>query len=150
LPGIPLIYDGDEVGAAFRPYDEGPPITWRDPDGLTALYARMSRERRTVRALTAPGLELLASDHERTVLVYLRPGPAGESSALIALNFARMPVRIRLHGAPGLTAFASADVQDLATGKRWLTHLPAEPLALPAYGGVIAVSRVRSQHPARR
>src|SRR6185312_9248472 len=150
LPGIPLIYDGDEVGAAFLPYDEGPPITWRDPHRFNALYARMSRERRRVHALTAPGLELLATDHDRTVLAYLRPGSGGGPGALIALNFAGTPLRVRLRGTRVLADFSSAEAQDLASGRRWRIHLPAESLQLPAQGGVIVLSRVRSRHPARR
>jgi glycosidase len=150
LPGIPLIYDGDEVGASFQPYDEGPPIIWRDPDGLTRLYARMSRQRDSVRALTGRGLELLVTDHDRRVLAYLRPGPDGRPGALIALNFAGTPVRVRLCGAEALTDFSSAEASELATGRRWRTHLPADALALPAHGGVIALPAVRSGHPARR
>lgn len=96
LPGIPLIYDGEEVGASFQPYAQGPPIAWRDRYGLTPLYARMSRERRRVRALTAPGLQLLSTDRDEDVLAYLRPGCGAEAPALIALNFDRVPVRVRL------------------------------------------------------
>jgi cyclomaltodextrinase / maltogenic alpha-amylase / neopullulanase len=149
LPGIPLIYDGDEVGAAFQPYDEGPPITWRDPDRLTALYARMSQERRKVPALTSPGLQLLATDQDRKVLGFLRPAPSGGTGALVLLNFSGMPVRVRLRGSSALADFSSASVQDLATGRRWTVHVPAEALTLPAYGGVIVLSRVRSRHPTR-
>lgn len=144
LPGIPLIYDGDEVGAAFQPYDEGPPITWRDPDGLTPLYARMSRERREVHALVSPRLELLATDRDRQVLAYLRPGRDGGQGALIAINFAGVPAGVRLQPGPALEGFSSATAQDLATGRRWPVHLPAGVLAVPAYGGVIVLPGGRS------
>ena len=144
LPGIPLIYDGDEVGAAFQPYDEGPPIRWRDPDGLTPLYAHMSRERRNVRALTSPGLRLLATDHDAEVLAYLRPGSGGETKAVVALNFGRAPVLVRLRGIPALADFARARAQDLASGRQWQVELPDQALALPPFSGVIVVAGVRS------
>ena len=144
LPGIPLIYDGEEVGAAFQPYDEGPPITWRDRHGLTALFARMAQERRTLRALTAPGLQLLATDHDAQVLAYLRRSADGKSGALIALNFASSPVRVRLRGTPALGPFSCANAQDLAGGRRWRVELPDEPLTVPRYGGIIVLPAVRS------
>jgi cyclomaltodextrinase len=145
LPGIPLIYDGDEVGATFQPYDEGPPIRWRDPYGLTALYARMARKRHSVRALTSPGLRLLATDHDAEVLAYLRPGVGSEAKALVVLNFGRAPIRVRLRGTPALVDFSRARAQDFASGRRWRVALPDETLALPPYGGVIVLAGVRSQ-----
>lgn len=145
LPGIPLIYDGDEVGAAFQPYDQGPPITWRDPGGLTPLYARLARERRQVRALISPRLVMLATDHDPRVLSFLRPAWDGKPGALVALNFGSTPVRVRLHRAPALAGFSCATAQELATGRRWRVHLPAGALALPPYGGVLVIPRVRSQ-----
>ena len=148
LPGIPLIYDGEEVGAAFQPYDEGPPITWRDRDGLTPLYVRMSRERRRVPVLTSPRLQLLDTDHDAEVLAFLRPGSGDETKALIALNFSRAPVRVRLHGTLALADFSQARADDLATGRHWRVALPDEVLALPPYSGVIVLAEVRSQ-PAR-
>lgn len=144
LPGIPLIYDGDEVAAAFRPYDEGPPISWRDPHGLAPLYAQMSLERRTVPALTAPGLRLLATDHDGRVLAYLRSGSARDAEALVVLNFDRAPVSVRLRDSTALVRFANANARDPATGREWRVHLPEGALGLPPYGGVIVISRVRS------
>lgn len=146
LPGIPLIYDGEEVGAAFEPYDEGPPIAWRDRYGLRSLYARMSRERCAVSALTGAPILLLATDHQRQVIAYLRPGSGGGSTALVAINFSAAPVRIRLRRGPALVGFSSASARDLASGRRWQVHLPAGRLSLGAYGGVIVISGVRSPH----
>ena len=40
LPGAPLVYNGDEIGAAFMPYDEGPPLQWRE-NALTEHYRRL-------------------------------------------------------------------------------------------------------------
>jgi cyclomaltodextrinase len=145
LPGIPLIYDGDEVGAALQPYDEGPPINWSDPERLTPLYARMSRERLAVRALTQPGLQLLSTDHDPTVLAYLRPGSGGGPEALVALNLERAPVRVRLRGSPAVEDFSRASAEDLATGRRWRVDLPDQALALPPYGGAIVLSALRSR-----
>lgn len=144
LPGIPLIYDGEEVGAAFQPYDEGPVIGWRDPDGLTPLYTRMSRQRRKVRALMSSRLRMLSTDHDRQVLTYLRPDGKGGPDALIAINFGSAPVRVRLRPARALVRFASADARNMATGRRWTVHLPADALELPAYGGAIVLSALRS------
>jgi cyclomaltodextrinase len=144
LPGIPLIYDGDEVGAAFEPYDQGPPITWQDPYGLTPLYERMARERRKVHALIGPRLQMLTTDHDRQVLAYLRPAWRGTAAALIALNFAGAPIRVRLRASPALQGFSLAEAQSLASGRQWRVHLPSQPLALPAYGGVIVLGAVRS------
>ncbi|HZT02662.1 MAG TPA: alpha-amylase family glycosyl hydrolase [Steroidobacteraceae bacterium] len=144
LPGIPLIYDGDEVGAAFEPYEQGPPIGWRDPDGLTPLYARMAGQRRNLRTLTSPGLLLLGTDHDGEVLAYLRPGAGGDPAAVVVLNFDRSPVRVRLRDGPALNRFARATARSLATGEQWRVDLPDEALALPAYGGVIVLAGVRS------
>lgn len=151
LPGIPLIYDGDEVGAAFQPYAQGPPIRWHDSNELTPLYARMSGERRAVAALTSPGLQLIATDHDREVLAYLRPGSRGagashpQAQALIVLNFDRSPIRARLRDTAALVGFAPGTAQDLATGREWRVRLPGERLELPPCGGVIVLSGVRSQ-----
>lgn len=145
LPGIPLIYDGDEVGAAFQPYDEGPPISWRDPEGLARLYARMAAERRAVRALTSRRLQMLATDHDRQVLAFLRPASHGYPEALVVLNFGGAPVQVRLRAAPALAQLSSASAQALGTGRHWQVRLPAEALALPPYEGVIVRPNARSR-----
>lgn len=144
LPGIPLIYDGEEVGAAFQPYDEGPVISWRDPQGLAPLYTRMSRQRRKVPALMSSRLRMLSTDHDGQVLTYLRPGGAGTPDALVAINFGSAPVRVRLRVARALVPFSSGEARNLATGRRWRVHLAADPLELPAYGGAIVLSALRS------
>jgi glycosidase len=97
LPGLPLIYDGDEVGAEFEPYD-GRPIVRRDRYGLRALYARLGGLRRTTPALRTGAIRLVATDHDDTVLAYVRPGPRArpEAAALVAINWADTEADVKL------------------------------------------------------
>ena len=87
VPGLPLIYNGDEVGAEFEPYDEGPPITWTDTHGLHGHYARLVALRREHPALRSQRLEMLETSHPDTVLAYLRPGDAREDDIVVLLNY---------------------------------------------------------------
>lgn len=95
-------------------------------------------------ALTSPWLQLLATDHDDKVLAYLRTCSGGNPEALIALNFDRAPVRVRLR-TPALADFSQAAAQDLATGRRWHVDLRYQALTLPAYGGAIVLSGLRSR-----
>jgi glycosidase len=46
LPGIPCLYTGEEVGAAYEPYKNAHPIAWDDVDGLRGWYKRLIALRR--------------------------------------------------------------------------------------------------------
>jgi glycosidase len=100
LPGLPLLYTGDEVGAEFEPYDEGPVLSWTDPHGLHAHYARLVALRRTHAALRSERLEVLATSHPNTVLAYVRPGERREDDILVLLNYGPQPVRAALPVSP--------------------------------------------------
>ncbi|MCW2243695.1 alpha-amylase family glycosyl hydrolase [Azospirillum canadense] len=88
LPGIPGLYTGDEVGAAYEPYGEPKPIAWDDPQGLRPIYTRLSELRRNEPALQGPTLEWLYTASPDTVLAYRRPGP---EPVTVVLNFGAGP-----------------------------------------------------------
>jgi glycosidase len=115
VPGIPIIYNGDEVGAAFEPYNQGPPIDWHDPYGLTALYARLAQLRRDDPALRSNELQWVQTDHPDSVLAYLRRGPS--DCVLVLLNFAATPIDVKLLDASGARFLEGAhEVHNLITG----------------------------------
>lgn len=146
LPGIPLIYDGDETGAAFEPYSSHAPLSWDDEHGFAALYTGLARTRREVPALIAPLLTLLRTDHDDEVLAYLRGRAQDPTAALVLLNFTARPVRIALRNDGSEAALTKGPwvASDLLTR----AALPGPPalnsLRLPAYGGLLL------QHPQGR
>ena len=81
LPGLPLLYTGDEVGAEFEPYDEGPVLSWTDPHGLRAHYARLVALRRDHAGLRSERLEILETSHPESVLAYVRPGERARTTS---------------------------------------------------------------------
>ncbi|MFC4311287.1 alpha-amylase family glycosyl hydrolase [Steroidobacter flavus] len=101
LPGLPLIYNGDEVGAEFLPYDEQP-LSWNDRHGLLAHYTRLVQLRKELPALSSPKMELVATNRDDAVLAYMRR-PAAEApcdqSVLVLLNFSNQPVDLKLTAA---------------------------------------------------
>lgn len=92
LPGVPLIYAGQECGETVRPplfkgdrdELEFPQIDFnRDPD-LTEWYRKVMKIRREHEALTQGDLEFMSSDNRR-ILAYSRV--AGDSKVIVAINF---------------------------------------------------------------
>lgn len=118
LPGIPLIYNGDEIGAEFMPYDEGPPLSWT-PTPLTNHYRKLTTLRRTVAALHGRDLSLLETNHDATTLAYLRAGAQGAPDVIVLLNFGSASVALSASDAVSRAQFARADdAVDLLTNER--------------------------------
>jgi cyclomaltodextrinase / maltogenic alpha-amylase / neopullulanase len=98
LPGIPLIYNGDEVGASFDPYDEGPPLHWHDEDALTRHYRKLAALKKGLTALQSRQLTLLHTDHDQQAMTYVRPGRTPGDDLLVLLNFSERELRLRPQG----------------------------------------------------
>lgn len=120
LPGLPLVYNGDEVGAEFLPYDETP-IAWADRHSLTPLYQRLIELRKQTPALTSPEIELISTSHDDAVLAYIRTPHATNTSTseaqpvLVLLNFGDRPIDLSL---PSVTTlFPDGTAHDLLTGQ---------------------------------
>ena len=145
VPGLPLIYNGDEVGAEFEPYDEGPPITWTDTHGLHGHYARLVALRREHPALRSQRLEMLETSHPDTVLAYLRPGDAREDDIVTLLNYGPAAVRAAL---PASVARGTASFLDLLSGDAIAIASEAPAIDLPAWGARVLRRRADLDHDA--
>ena len=123
LPGLPLVYNGDEVGAEFLPYDEQP-ISWQDRHGLTPFYKRLIELRKEVAALTSPHMELISTGHDDAVLAYVRTARVNSTSdhgaqrVLVLLNFSDRAIELRLPSADAVSSFVGGGtIHDLPTGE---------------------------------
>ncbi len=125
LPGLPLVYNGDEAGAEFEPYQQEEAIDWTDRHGLRAHYARLIALRRAEPALHGRGLRMLATEADERVLAYVRPGATPAGDVLVAINFGAAAT-VRLPTAGGIDLLTGASVR--AEGGR---------VALPARGAVV-------------
>ncbi len=131
LPGLPLIYNGDEVGAEFEPYDEGPPIVWTDAHGLYGYYTQLVDIRREHPILRSQRLEMLATSHPDTVLAYLRAGEAREDDIIVLLNYGRRAIRTAL---PVSATGSAASFLDLLSGDAIEIASEVPAVDLPAWG----------------
>ena len=96
LPGLPGLYSGEEVGAAFEPYADGGTIAGEDSYGLRAWYAHLLALRRTYPALRSRELHMLNVVPSNQVLAYLRPGETERDDLIVLLNYGPAPLRISL------------------------------------------------------
>ncbi|HCC86202.1 MAG TPA: alpha-amylase [Porphyromonadaceae bacterium] len=97
LPGMPLIYSGQEVGfdrrLAFFEKDE---IDWSDPDDFGSFYRDLNRFKQEQKALLAPGrsgeMSEIANDRPESVWSFRR---VNEGSEVVALfNFSHENVGV--------------------------------------------------------
>jgi glycosidase len=131
LPGLPLLYTGDEVGAEFEPYDEGPVLSWTDAHGLSAHYARLVALRREHAVLRSERLEVLETSHPDTVLGYMRPGEQREDDIIVLLNYDPKSVRVVL---PLSTLKGTASVTDLLSGDAIPLAADSPAIEVPGWG----------------
>jgi glycosidase len=128
LPGLPLLFAGDEVGLRYQPYRVVDRIPWKDHFGLREWYDGLIRLRRSLPALSSRDLTLLGSDWG-SVVAYVRPAVPGGSPALVVLNFWK-EAEPTFDRNPALRPFLSAGaLEDALTGKR-IQVGPDEPLTL--------------------
>jgi glycosidase len=100
LPGWPSIYEGDEQGVAFEPYRAGVSVPWGSSGGVfTGIYRRLAELRRLQPALRSSELRMVSTDHETSVLAFLRPGDCAARAILVLLNFGANAGEVRLRDA---------------------------------------------------
>jgi cyclomaltodextrinase len=113
LPGLPLLYTGDEVGAEFEPYDEGPVLSWTDAHDLDEHYPRLMDLRRDHPELRSESLGFLETSHADHVLAYLRPGDQAGDDIFVLLNYQPTAVRATL---PASALRGTTSLVDLMSG----------------------------------
>lgn len=107
VPGVPLIYMGDEVGAEYEPYDDPAPLTWDDPHALRAHYLKLLRLRQSIPALSSGDWLPIIPERNRSAYAFFR-FIEKKSEALVVLNFGNattvdleIPARFRSRFASG-------------------------------------------------
>jgi cyclomaltodextrinase len=138
IPGIPLVYAGDEVGASFEPYSHPPPIVWSDPDHLLALYTRLIHVRRELAALRSGRLRLIHTSRDDSVLAYVREADEPEWNVTVALNFGNASFDLPL------TAFEDRKkpavswwAEDLLSGTRMVAPPDTESIRVAPRGALL-------------
>lgn len=135
LPGLPSLYTGDEIGAAYEPYKAPPPIAWEDPYGLRQQYRQLAQLRHMSPALRSSALDLIETTQGDTVLAYLRPGQSRADSLLVVLNYDATPVATTLTVDDTLHDFVGAGrFVDVLSGEALKLDSSAPTLTLPAFG----------------
>jgi glycosidase len=132
LPGLPLIYNGDEVGAEFDPMTANKPIDWRDRNGLTPLYTKLIKLRRTTPALRSPALQLVTTDQPLDVLAYLR---GTVQPVLVLINVSTDVMETKLESSPVITELTACGMlEDLLSGESLRIDPAAPMIKMTAYG----------------
>jgi glycosidase len=147
LPGLPGLYAGDEVGAAFEPYAQPEPINWEDRLGLRDWYRQLIALRRSQPALISRDLYFVDVAPTDRVLAYLRPAPDPKDNVLILLNYGETPQNVTLPRDAVQKMAASNGLVDLLSGERFRW----QSIALAGYGAQVlkAASPPSSPRPGR-
>jgi cyclomaltodextrinase len=117
VPGIPLMFGGDEIGARYQPYTATDPIPWNDRYGLRPWYDSLIRLRENQPALLSREMSALSTD-QGSVIAYVRPRFRGGDPVLVVLNFAGR-ANVTIEATPALDDVLSGGaVEDVLTGER--------------------------------
>ncbi|MGE0527546.1 MAG: alpha-amylase family glycosyl hydrolase [Bdellovibrionales bacterium] len=125
LPGVPVLFTGDEVGAEYEPYEDPAPLSWEDRFQLKDLYRRLAELREQETALHAGRMIPIPVIGNPAALAYVRQSGPREW-VLIVLNFGDAAT-LQLRWPKSLVSSAGSGFVDLLTGE--------EPEVLLSRGG---------------
>jgi glycosidase len=136
VPGIPLLFGGDEIGASYQPYGTIEKIPWKDEAGLRPWYDALIGLRRRYPALLSREISVLTSNWG-SVVSFVRPAVPGGEPLLVLLNFGERATPTIARD-PALDPFADSALEDLLTGER-VPFVPGTPFEMPAHSARILV-----------
>ncbi len=126
LPGVPLVYNGEEVGNARRlSLFEKVSIEWVDKNGFRDLYSALTRLRRDHPVFVDGEIQFLNVAGEKT-LAYVRT--KGNERVLVAANFSRQSQRVELD----CSSLRTAAVMEFFSGVR--VEIPSSTLSMTIGG----------------
>jgi glycosidase len=113
LPGVPLIYTGEEVANDKRlDLFEKVEVDWNRPKESGRLYKRLFKLRKENRALTRGEMIRVSSSHHQSVFAFARV--AGRDRMVAVLNFSSDPLTTTLTVSENqLVTFAGSIFQDI-------------------------------------
>jgi glycosidase len=102
LPGMPLLFTGQEIGAEYEPYKQTAPLDWdTDPHELQPYYTGLLAARREAATLTAGAPQVLGTAPASVIAVAVE-------GRLTAVNFAGAPVGATIQAPGGAVQLALA------------------------------------------
>jgi cyclomaltodextrinase / maltogenic alpha-amylase / neopullulanase len=132
LPGVPMIYTGEEV-ANDRRLDlfEKVSVDWSRSRELSDLYKALFALRRRNSALTAGSYVRIPTDQEKSCYAFLRVD--GPKSVFVVVNFGDAPMRVKmtLPATSIETKGAQIKYRELLSGLDW---------PVPAAGGKVMLT----------
>lgn len=128
VPGLPVVYMGDELGAEFDPYEDPAPLSWRGRFGLKQLYQKLALLRETVPALHSGDFKRIPVSAKA---VYAFKRKHQKSEVMVLTNFSSRSYNITLP----TSELQKLKLQDLLTGKA--VSLKQGSLLLKAKEGLI-------------
>lgn len=131
-PGIPLIYNGEEVGNTKRlGLFEKTDIDWSKNAEFRTLYETLSLLRRQHPALVSGSYSAVQNSENKKVLSFIRI--KGEDSVLVVINFGSAPVNTKLK----LQTNLNSKWKDLFTNKNILMTSGQIEMQLSSLGFVV-------------
>jgi glycosidase len=96
LPGIPLIYTGDEYGLEFEPYQQLEPLAFEEAyPGLRDYHRRLIELRKEITSLHSRQWEPITPDAvPQAVFSYIRYGEESDLPVIVLLNFSEEPAEL--------------------------------------------------------
>jgi glycosidase len=96
LPGIPLIYTGDEYGLEFEPYQQLELLEFKEAySGLRDYHRRLIELRKEITSLHSRQWEPITPDAvPQAVFSYIRYGEESDPPVIVLLNFSEEPAEL--------------------------------------------------------